>query len=339
MKELPLISVLMPVYNAEQYLSEAIESILNQTYSNFEFLIFNDGSQDSSREIIKKYRDRRIKLFDYEKNSGYVRHLNYGIKFSNGEFIARMDADDICYPERFEKQINYLNEHNECDICGSWFKTIGLYEKEIKYPVTHEEIQLELLSGCPMGHPTVILRKKFIAKNHLKYDENYCPSEDYELWSRMSFMTRMYNFPEILLNYRIHNVQTSLLRENISNQKFEQARDIYLRSFCSKISSNTKLIELGRLFSEKISLDKIKHYESLAFNCIEENAKSGQYNSVNLKYSFGIIYRDLCLRYSHFSPLAMKTFLSSPLSRYGYFGPKFLKKMVTNYLFKNNGDK
>lgn len=137
----------MSVYNGEKYLAEAIESILNQTYKNFELIIINDGSKDNSVEIIKNYmkQDNRIVLIDRE-NKGLPYSLNEGISVAKGEYIARMDADDISLPTRFEKQVDYMQK-NELDVCGSYIKLFGDNRKEqvIKNPITNEDIRFSLL--------------------------------------------------------------------------------------------------------------------------------------------------------------------------------------------------
>ena len=136
----PLVTVLMPVYNGEKYLKEAIESILNQTFKDFEFLIINDGSTDNSVKIIQSFNDLRIRLIHNESNIGLIKTLNKGLKLSNGKYIARMDCDDVSLPKRLSVQINFMEKHPEIGVCGSWVKIIGLEQKFInKYPQKHEE--------------------------------------------------------------------------------------------------------------------------------------------------------------------------------------------------------
>ena len=130
---MPKVTVLMPVYNARFYLSKAISSIINQTFKDFEFLIFNDGSTDNSADIIYSYNDRRIRFFNSEQNFGYVYHLNYGIEIAKGEYIARMDADDISFPTRLEKQVAFMDKNPEVGVCGTWFKIYGTNRK-IRHP-------------------------------------------------------------------------------------------------------------------------------------------------------------------------------------------------------------
>lgn len=211
--ELPLVSVIMPVYNAEKYLPEAIESILNQTYTNFEFLIFDDASTDKSFSIIENYalEDRRIICTKSKQNMGYVKHLNQGIKMAKGKYIARMDADDISCKRRLEKQIDFIECHLDVGVCGSWYKPL-INRKEVniaKLPTNHDDIIARLLWASPFAHPTIMMRKNILDKFNYLYNEAYLPAEDYDLWVRLSAVTKFANLPEPLLIYRIHEGQVS----------------------------------------------------------------------------------------------------------------------------------
>lgn len=206
----PRVSVIMPAYNSEKYISEAIESILNQTFTDFEFIILNDGSTDNTQKIVKEYakKDKRIKFIDNKKNKGLVSVLNQGIDLAQGEYIARMDSDDISLPTRFEKQIEYMDKHPECGILGTWYKVFGKKEEEVKHPLNIKI--LDLMDSCYIGHPTVFIRKSVLDKYNFKYNKEYNCCEDYELWSCLVFVTEIHNLPEILLKYRWHGNNISV---------------------------------------------------------------------------------------------------------------------------------
>lgn len=209
----------MSVYNGEKYLAEAIESILNQTYKNFELIIINDGSKDNSVEIIKNYmkQDNRIVLIDRE-NKGLPYSLNEGISVAKGEYIARMDADDISLPTRFEKQVDYMQK-NELDVCGSYIKLFGDNRKEqvIKNPITNEDIRFSLLFFSCLAHPTVVFKKEVFDK--VKYNVDYKVAQDYQLWCDIANANfKIGNIPEVLLNYREHEAQASI-------EKFKRQQD------------------------------------------------------------------------------------------------------------------
>ena len=202
---MPKISVVMPVYNTkEEFLREAIESILNQTYSDFEFIIINDGSTNNAEDVILSYKDNRI-VYIKQENQGIVGALNNGILAAKGEYIARMDSDDISLPYRFEKQVNFLDSNPQISILGTWFECFP--QKRI---IKHPEIPklTDFIKICCIGHPTVMMRLADLKKYNLLYD-NRLKCEDYELWSRAIKYLNFYNLQEVLLKYRVHDSNSS----------------------------------------------------------------------------------------------------------------------------------
>lgn len=200
------ISVLMPVYNGEKHLKEAIESILSQTFSDFEFLIIDDGSTDQSTDIISSYEDPRIELVKNQVNLGIEKSLNKGINLSKGEYIIRMDCDDISHLQRISRQLNFMETHTEIAVCGSWVNTIGDNRRtEVwQYPTDHNKIDCSLLFSSALAHPSVIIRKGILEKLNLFYSYDFKRSEDYELWVRLCENgQRLANLQEVLLDYRI----------------------------------------------------------------------------------------------------------------------------------------
>jgi glycosyltransferase involved in cell wall biosynthesis len=214
----PRISVIFPVYDTPaEYISRAIDSILSQTFSDFEFLILNDGSINPDvEETIKSYADPRIKYF-YHKNVGLIRTLNRGLGLAVGEFVARMDSDDIALPTRFAEQLAFLDNNPGVSLCGTWFEVFGDKSLIVKHPANVGV--LDLLHGCVLGHPTVMWRRTDFEKYDLYYDENYKIAEDYELWSRAVRYLKIANIEKVLLKYRWHkdnlsNTQEKLQQEN-----------------------------------------------------------------------------------------------------------------------------
>jgi glycosyltransferase involved in cell wall biosynthesis len=201
-KKNPVVTVLMPVYNGEKYLREAISSILAQTFPDFEFFIINDGSTDHSAEIIGAYADPRIRLVHNEKNLGLIATLNKGLDLAQGEYIVRMDQDDISLPGRLERQIEYMNNNPNVGICGAWVQIIGEDAGTVKFPVESDDIKCYLLFYSCIAHPTVIMRKALMNKFSLRYEHGYQVAEDWELWQRSSSCFPMANIPEVLLKYR-----------------------------------------------------------------------------------------------------------------------------------------
>jgi len=213
----PLVSVIMPVYNGGLYLNEAIQSILKQTYSDFEYIIINDGSTDNSEEIILYYHDPRIVYVKNEQNLGLIQTLNKGITLVKGKYIARMDCDDISLPTRFEKQINFLEENKDYGLCGSQYcKLKNRKLKRKRIPCSDGIIKAQLLFSCPIAHPTVMLRTDVLVNNKLKYSNDFPSSEDYHLWTEFAKVTKLANLTAVLLYYRIHGNQ---ITQRLINEK------------------------------------------------------------------------------------------------------------------------
>lgn len=206
---MPKISVVMPAYNAEKYIGEAIESILNQTFKDFEFIIINDGSVDHTKEIIQKYNDSRIVLLENDKNRGIVLSLNKGLDAATGEYIARMDADDIALMNRLERQAEYLDEHKDIGVLGTGICIFGEKIKEQKrvFTTNSEQLKAELIFNPCIAHPTVMIRKSVLQKYNLKYNTEFAGVEDYYLWWNIAKVSKIATLPDILLDYRIHESQ------------------------------------------------------------------------------------------------------------------------------------
>lgn len=203
---MPKVSVVMPVYNSTKYLRESIESILKQTFTDFEFLIINEyGSNDGSADIIKEYeqKDSRVILVQNDKKLGLGNSLNKGFRLAKGKYIARLDADDIAHPTRFEKQIDLMDKNKNVGICGTYQHHFGPdFDWIHKPPATAEQCRSNLLFICDVCHSTLMIRKDILINNNLFYDNNFF-AEDFELWTRAVVITDFVNIPEILGEYRI----------------------------------------------------------------------------------------------------------------------------------------
>ena len=206
---MPKVSVVMPAYNAEKYIGEAIESILNQTYTDFEFIIINDGSTDRTKEIILEYDDPRIVLLENEKNSGIVVTLNKGLDAAKGEYIARMDADDISLCNRIERQVMFLDSHKHIGVVGSALQVFGdgIDNQNRFFSDSKEKLKAELLFSSCLAHPTVMFRCSLIRKSNACYDLQFAGIEDYALWWTLAQITDLGCINEILLKYRSHEKQ------------------------------------------------------------------------------------------------------------------------------------
>ena len=227
------VSVLMPVYNSSSFIKEAVESILNQTYTNFELLIYDDHSTDNTIELVEGYKDSRITLFRKDKNTGYTNSLIMGITKSTGKYIARMDSDDISDLKRFEKQVNFLEANPEYGIVGSQLKTIATDEASQvwSYPATDEDIRLHTIIDSPFAHPSVMIRKDVLDKHELSYDASFEPSEDYKLWVDLLKVTKGANINEVLVYYRLHKNQTISTKKNIRIKNSNLIRQEIVKDF------------------------------------------------------------------------------------------------------------
>jgi len=218
--KMPKVSVLMPVYKTnEKYLREAIESILTQTFSDFEFLILDDYPEDSRETIVKSYADKRIKYIKNEQNMGITPSRNKLIKMAKGEYLAVMDHDDISLPDRFEKEVAYLDEHPEVGVVSCFHKRIVSHQQLI-YPIENDDIIRSIVKGaCCVLHPASMIRKQILIENNVCYEEEYSPCEDFMLWARLIEYTKFHNIPEFLFLYRDHEENTS----HIQSKKMEIA--------------------------------------------------------------------------------------------------------------------
>ena len=209
---MPKISVVMPVYNSERYLREAIDSILAQTFSDFEFIIIDDGSQDSSPDIVRSYTDKRIRFYQNEHNMGVAATLNRGLDLASGEYIARMDSDDISLPERFEKQIVYLETYPDIAVCGTNVRFFGAKRGIHICSDTPEQMRVDLLFNSCLAHPSVMMRGNLFREYGLRYEEQFNGIEDYAMWVSISQKFKLGCVQDILLEYRIHPKQITQQR-------------------------------------------------------------------------------------------------------------------------------
>ncbi|WP_290476108.1 MULTISPECIES: glycosyltransferase family 2 protein [unclassified Leeuwenhoekiella] len=219
-------SVLLPVYNAEAYIAESVQSILDQTEPDFELLIVDDCSTDNSIEILDSFKDPRIIVHRKERNSGYTESLNWAIDQARGTYIARMDADDVSLPKRFEKQLNFLEHHPDVALCGTDARVEGS-SLRFNYPTEPKAIQANLLLGSSLIHPSIMGRTEIFKQ--YKYDPTKEPAEDYDLFTRLvEGGEQLANLDEALLIYRVHNNQISKLQQQ---KQLASAQQSMLRMF------------------------------------------------------------------------------------------------------------
>lgn len=232
---MPKVSILMSVFNAQRYLEQAIKNILNQSLSDFEFIIIEDASTDGTYEILKDFRkkDKRIKILRNKKRLGLTVSLNKGLRKARGEFIARMDADDISNKNRLKIQSNFLKKNPEVAFCGSWVTLINQSGKKIgekKYPLEYGQIKKVILKYNPFVHPSVMIRRKVLEERGF-YDSNLNGAEDYDLFLRIAKNHQAVNLPCFLLKYRINPQGVSFLQYKKTERQALKARWKAIREY------------------------------------------------------------------------------------------------------------
>lgn len=219
---MPEISVILPAYNVEKWIFQSINSILSQTFKDFELILINDGSYDNTEKIIKSFKDKRIKYFKNKKNIGLIKSLNNGIKFSKGKFIARMDGDDICHPDRLKKQINFLKKNPLIDVLGTGILILDSKNKIKKkkiFPQTNNLIKIIMPMYCCICHASVMFKKSLFEEIGF-YEENAKHIEDYKLWLKAYENNKIFfNIKELLYYVRIHKLSSTQINKKYHENK------------------------------------------------------------------------------------------------------------------------
>lgn len=279
---MPDISVLMPAYNAEKYIEETIKSVLLQSFKNFEFIIINDGSVDSTEKIILKFQDDRI-IYLKQQNQGLSKTLNYGLSIAKGKYIARIDADDVCYSYRLDEQFKFMETNPDYVVCSSFADVItetGEYIYTFKVPINDIDIQGTMINRNCFVHPSSFYKRETALRINGYYTDYNIPFEDYLFFYNLIQQGKAYNIPKALIQYRLvpsavslrtyskrykQLIKTVLVQGHITSQQFE-----FLESFLkSKRKLNTKLsnnyLTISRLFFiHKKNFSKFIHYFILA---------------------------------------------------------------------------
>lgn len=220
---MPKVSVLVPIYKTNpDYLKEAIQSILNQTFADFELLILDDCPEDTREEVVKSFQDKRIKYFKNEQNLGITPSRNKLIDLAQGEYLAIMDHDDVALPERFEEEVKVLDTHPEIGVVSSWVERFPNKKRIFKNPENNDEIEQYLMQWCVIAHTAAMIRKSIL--DNIKYEEEFSPCEDHALWGRLIGKTKFYNIQKVLMKYRWHESNTSITQ---SDKMDKATRAIY----------------------------------------------------------------------------------------------------------------
>jgi glycosyltransferase involved in cell wall biosynthesis len=218
----PKLTVLMPVYNCEPYLREAIDSILQQTFSDFEFLIINDASTDASEEIILSYTDPRIKYVKNDVNLRLVGTLNRGLDLIATPYMVRMDGDDVSTPDRLQKLFSYMESNPDIGVCGSFIETFGNDNTVWKYDEDDEMIRPCIFYKSMIGHASAIFRMSVLNENGIRYSERHIHMEDRVMWLSLFHITKFHNLQEVLYKYRILEHNVTVMNRNSRIERSEK---------------------------------------------------------------------------------------------------------------------
>ena len=293
---MPKVTVLMPVYNAGKFLREAVDSILAQSFTDFEFLIIDDGSTDGSQSIVRSYDDSRIRFVQNEKNIGVAATLNRGFDLARGEYIARMDADDISMPHRLERQIDFMEESPEVGVSGTWIRLFGDQPRVVdRCPVGASVVKAYMLFDNPLYHPTVIMQRNLIEKYNLRYDSHFNRAEDYDLWLRAANHFLLNNLPEVLVMMRHHkNSITNTTKPVMTGQTEELLlkglQNLGLKPTDEELKFH-HIVGRGRRLSSR---DEVERAESWLKTVKNQNDKVRLYESKALEKAIGMVWFKVC---------------------------------------------
>ena len=236
----PLVSILMPVYKTAPYLREAMDSMLSQTFTDFELIVLDDCSPDDAAAIMDTYSDSRIVRYKGEKNAGLSNVLNVGIGMARGKYIARMDSDDISLPNRLQVQVDYLETHPEIDLVSVGMRLFGAKEEVWIRELNPEKVKINALFHSPILHASSVWRKDSFENQGLRFRQERVPAEDYDLWVRALVKgLKLVNLPDVLYKYRMHPSQATLQTDKTS-AKSREVQQEYLRLALPSLSEKNR---------------------------------------------------------------------------------------------------
>ncbi len=279
---MPKVTVLMPTYNVAPFVGEAIESVLRQTYSDFELLVMDDCSTDNTIEVVRSFDDSRIRIVQNDRDLGLAENLNRGLSLITTEYVARMDGDDIGCPDWLEREVAILDTHPDIGICGAGFERFGTTETVVQFPKRHEDIAANMLFECSVIVPT--FRMSLIRNHGLHYKSEAFPAEDYQFWSECLRITRIYNIPRTLFHYRMHPTQICSSRREEQLRKVKETR-LYMLDWLSNDFNNEEKSYYAESFMEPYIVSKHDLRERKAFckKIIEKNRKRGNFDEAALR--------------------------------------------------------
>jgi glycosyltransferase involved in cell wall biosynthesis len=306
----------MPVSNGEAFLGQAIDSVLTQNFSDFEFLIIDDGSTDASPAIIRSYADPRIHLVHNGKRLGLVESLNNGLDLARGEYIARMDCDDISLPQRLARQVAFMDRHSQIGVCGTWVETIGEPACDLwRYPSDPEIIRCRLLFESVIAHPSVMMRRTLFGKAGLSYSPLYRRAQDYELWVRSAKSFALSNVAAVLLLRRVHSQQAGVRdgeeqRAAAARIRIAQIEDLGIKPTSVELDLHQSI----SLWEIQAAKEFVMQADAWLQKLKAANRETSVYPEPAFSQVLGERWFAVCNAASGFGPWTWKIFWRSPLS-------------------------
>lgn len=316
------VTVLLCVYNGEEFLREAIESILAQTYTDFEFIVVDDCSTDTSAEILRSYSDTRIRLISNPHNLGLTKSLNVGLKFANGEYIARLDADDYSMPERLARQVTYMDNNPAVGVAGT-FAQITTGEIRVKTPQKLACLKELLLLDNVFIHSSVMIRRSVLVDNQLGYDEHFKYAQDYKLWADISECCALAIIPDVLVTHRVSSNQISVLKRNDQAGFANQVRIMLLErlfgrplteSERSVVLDDGRNVDLGQLVGICNLISNTKQHSRCLTEVSRKFFKKRVWQYRGSKFSLFVIFKANFLAWPAKFRLLLHYFLKTPQS-------------------------
>jgi glycosyltransferase involved in cell wall biosynthesis len=319
----PTVSVVMAAWNAESFVAEAVESILGQTFDDFEFIVVDDGSMDGTGAILDAYaaRDPRIRLATNDRNLGLIRSLNRSLAMARGRYIVRQDADDVSLPVRIEWQFAFMETHPDVGICGTRVREIGAGAAGVRTYYTEDgELRAALLFRCPFAHPAVILRRQVLDRLSLSYDEAFPQAQDYALWAQVAPHTRLANLPDVLVLYRLHGASVTQRRHAEQGANAARVRRALLKQMDADFTEEeARLHEQIGAQTFCCSRDFVRRAEAWLRKLAETNRRTGAYPEPVFSRVLADEWHYVCDRNSYRSLReglwSLRTYAASPLAK------------------------
>lgn len=271
------VTVLMPTYNVAPYVKEAIDSVLLQTYRDFELLVIDDCSTDNTVAIVRQINDPRIRVVQNERNLGLAENLNRGLSLISTEYVSRMDGDDIAEPQWLEREVSILDSHPDIGICGGGFERFGSCKSLVRFPEHHEDCLANMLFECSIIVPT--FRMSLYRNRGLRYRTDAFPAEDYQFWAECLRITKAHNIQETLFRYRMHPTQICTARREEQQRKVAQVRRYMLDWLSTDFTEEEKQYYTGGFMAPQIaSRQDLLGRQAFCQKMIEKNRSVGHFD-------------------------------------------------------------